>query len=320
MRALIQSSGCIGDASRLIDGNLEWLAAYIGVESCDTISPGSVLGMQCQPSSSSGIQVNAYPSSASSTSVYTWMTSNVKQEQFPLALGEGRSGNKSTKVTIKSPPNRTQETNNISFGSKSKLPVRESDDCNNGHSLGTMDLNPVLNPLCIPSARASSPVSVADDVNPDPSERSVDSPCYKGILASRVSSLDVPQTSDAQSVKQELVDSHAGKASSVKHHEESLVASKNKQNLSQPHVELRLSEKTVHVDTKLKNDSRGKELKNAEYGAGRCNAADKYCLEVRNNYMKQSGLNSAAPDFIPSSVRKSSTGNGLPSSTISLGD
>ncbi|KAK3121071.1 hypothetical protein QOZ80_8BG0645610 [Eleusine coracana subsp. coracana] len=340
-----------GDSYRLIDDNLMLPAAYFGMESCDAVYPGSAHGMPSQPSSSSGIHVNAYPTSSSSTTGYTWMDSELRQDHFPLTSGEGKNGNKSTKVTIKCPPNRTLETNNIGGGSKSKLAIRENDDCNNeagkaisfgtnseinnlanesGSSQGTMELNPVLKPLYIPSTRASSHVSVADDGNPDPSECSVDSPCWQGALSSRVSSLDVRQASDGGAVKKELVDFNAGKSSTAQDCQasteiEKLVASKSKQNHSQPHVKLNhaqphvklgLIEKPEVIDTNMKSDFHGKELGRAEHGSRKCNAEHTYCLEVRNNSMKQSGLNSAAPDFIPLSVRKSSSGNGLGSSII----
>jgi hypothetical protein len=346
MMALIPSSGCVGDTSRLIDDNLMLPTACFGMKSGDAVYPASAHGMhQIQPSSSFGI-VKEYPSSASSTSGYTWMASEL-QEQFPLTSGNGRSGNKSTKVTIKCPPNRALETNNIGSCCKSKLAVRENDDCNNetgkdisfcrnfefnspandnnGSSQGTVELNPTLKPLRIPSTGARSHISVADDVNPDPSECSVDSPCWPGTLASRVSALDVRQTSDAWSVKQKLVEFDAGKGSPVQDtgactEIENLVASKSKQNHSQPHVESGLSKKSKDVDTNLENNYHGKELEHAEPGAGQCNVERTHRLEVRKNCIKRSVLNSAAPDFIPSSVQKSSSGNGLPSAIFSHGD
>ncbi|TVU42916.1 hypothetical protein EJB05_09341, partial [Eragrostis curvula] len=334
-----------GDASRLIDENLVLPTAYFGMKSRDAAYPISTHGMhQSQPSSSAGVHVNAYPSSASSSSGYSWMASDLMQELFPWTSGNGRSGIKSKKVTIKCPPNRTLETSNTSFGSKGKLAIRENGECNNeagkdisfrrnlefsnpaddsGSSQGTLELNPALKHICIPPTHISSCVSVADDVNPDPSECSVDSPCYRGTLASRVSSFDVLQTPDALSVKQESVDFDTGRGSTVQNRQastgiENLVSSKSKQNLAQPQVEAGLLKRPGNIDTNSRKVSHGKELEHAKHGALKCNA-EQTSQEVRNNCMKRSGLNSAAPDFIPSSVRKTNTGIGLPSSIVSNG-
>jgi len=173
-----------------------------------------------------------------------------------------------------------------------------------------------------PSACASPCVTAADDVNPDPSECSVDSPCWRG-MASHPSPFDVHQTLVAQSVKQESVAFDAGQEQSFSTACEAptklphLVASKSKQNHSQLHAELGLSRKPGDIGTKLTQDSHGKEFEFVKHGAAKCNA-EKHCLEVIDDDIKRSGLNSAAPDFIPLSVRKSNTSNGLSNNSIKM--
>ncbi|XP_062196314.1 uncharacterized protein LOC133899346 [Phragmites australis] len=358
-----------GDASRLIDDNfvlngedkksyLVSPAVYFGMKSSDAAypTPTGTHGIhQSHPSLSSGVRVNVYPSSTSSTSGVVsepsaTMASDLRKQPIPLTSGKGRNGCKYTRVTIRSPPNKATETNIIGFGSISKLAIRENDECNkesgkdisfhrnlevsnsandNDTAQGTMILSKELNsdftvkPLHIPSTCASSCVSVADDVNPDPSECSVDSPCWRGASASRVSSCDFLQISAAQSIKQKLVEFEAGgeqSSSTVQHYEaptelQNLVACNSKQNHSQHNVELGLPKKSGDLDTNLAKDPHGEEIKLAKHGAEKCITEQKHCLDVRDNCMKRSGLNTAAPDFIPSSIRKSNAGNGSCSST-----
>ncbi|KAL6840890.1 hypothetical protein ACP4OV_029416 [Aristida adscensionis] len=337
-----------GDASGFIDDNFLLSedknsypvspAAYFGVESSFSIYPASTSGLyQSQPSSSSGAPVNVYPSSASSASgivsepsVTTATASFLKQQQSLLTSVKGRNGSKCTTVTIKSPPNRTSQTTvtirsppnrtsqtkGIGFGSMSKLAIREDDGCNK--EIGK-DTSFHTNVEPSDPANGSGTSLVADDVNPDPSECSVDSPCWRGISACRVSS-DVAQTSAAQTIKQEIAEFEAGQeqnSSTVQYCEASTelqnsAASKSKQNHSQL---LGLPKKPGNTDTNLAKDPHGEELENAKHGAERCIGEQKHSLEPRDNCMKRSGLNSAAPDFIPSSVRNSNSGDGSCSST-----
>jgi hypothetical protein len=249
-------------------------------------------------------------------------------------------------VTIRSPPNKTSETDNTSFGS-SKLSIWQNDEFNketgkvvscgnlelsnptngNGTSQGTMVFSKELNPEVSvkphgPSVCASPCVTVADDVNPDPSECSVDSPCWRGT-ASRPSPFDVHQTLVAQSVKQESVAFDAGQEQSFSTDCEAptklphLVASKSKQNHPQSHAELGLSKKPGDIGTNLTHDSHEKELEFVKHGAAKCNA-EKHCLEMIDDDIKRSGLNSAAPDFIPLSVRKSNSSSGLSNNSIKM--
>ncbi|XP_062192569.1 uncharacterized protein LOC133896077 [Phragmites australis] len=328
-----------GDASRSISDNfvmneedkkshLVSPAAYIGMKSCGAVYPAGTHGIhQSQPSSSSGVHVSVYPSSTSSTSGIISepsivMASDLKQQQSE----KGSNGSKHTTVTIKSPPNKTSGTNNTSFGSMSKLAIRENGECNNetGTMIFSKELNHVVSvkPLCLPSTCASSCISVADDVNSDPSECSVDSPCWRGASACRVSSFNVLQTSAAQSIKQDIVEFDAGREqnpSTLQHCEaptefQNLVTSKSKQSHSQLHVELP-PKKPGDIETNMAKDSDGEELELAKHGAEKCIAEQNHCLEVRDNCLKRSGLNTAACDFIPSSVRKSNTSHGSCSST-----
>ncbi|KAL6658985.1 hypothetical protein ACP70R_003025 [Stipagrostis hirtigluma subsp. patula] len=310
-----------GIASWLIDDNF----VLNEDKSSNSVSPATYVGMKSptngvhhgQPSSLSGVRVNVCPSSTFSTSGIVSepsvrMASDLKQQQIP--------------------PNRTSETNSISFG---KLAIRENDGCKTesgkdfsfrrnlefskhandiGTSLGTMILSKELNP--------SRCVSLADDVNQDPSECSVDSPCWRGASASHVSPFNVLQTSAAQSIKQDIVEFDAGheqSSSTVQCCEaptdlQNLATGKNKQNHSQLHVELGLPKKPGDIDTNLAKGSHGEKLELAKHMAEKCIADQKHCLELRDYCMKRSGLNTAAPDFIPSSVRKSNTSNGSCSS------
>lgn len=347
------SYGCVGDASRLIDNNFVLngednsscsvpLAAHFGMKQSDTVYSGSAHGTrQGQPSSACGIPVGVCPSPTSSIGIVSepsvTIASDFKQHLVPSTSGKG-SGQ--PRVTIRSPPSKTSETNNTIFGSVSKLAIRKNDESNketgkhvsfsgklelghpahgNGNSKGTMVLSKELNPAfsvkpLVPSACASPCVTMADDVNPDPSECSVDSPCWRGT-ATRLSPFDSLPTLVAQSVKQEPVAFDAGQEQSSSTHCEpptilqNLVSSKSSQNRFQSHVELSLSKEPGGIGTNITQYSHGKE-QFAKHGAAYCNA-DKPCLAVIDDCIKRSGLNSAAPDFVPLSVRKSNTGHGV---------
>ncbi|TKW08863.1 hypothetical protein SEVIR_6G052900v4 [Setaria viridis] len=338
-----------GDASSLIDDNFVLngedndsysvlLATRFGMKPSDDVYPSCVYGIhKSQPSSSCGIPASVYPSPSSSVAIVSepsvTIVSDFKQHRIPLTSGK-------VKVTIRSPPNKTSETDNTSIGSINKLAMRQNDESNketgkdvpfrgnlefsnpvngNGTSQGTLvfskELNPEFSVKPHGSSACSSPcVTVADDVNPDPSECSVDSPCWRGT-ASRLSPFDIHQTLVAQSVKQESVASDAGQEqSSSIDYLQNFVTSKSKQNHSQPHVESGLSKAPGDIGTNLIQDSHGKELEFVKHGAAKCNA-EKQCSEVIDDLIKRSGLNSAAPDFIPFSVRKSNTSNGSCSSS-----
>ncbi|CAO2164343.1 unnamed protein product [Urochloa humidicola] len=332
-----------GDALRLIDDNFVLngednnsysapLATQFGMKPSDSIYPSTVYGVRkSQPSSSCGIPSSFYPSTSSSAAIVSepsiTIVSDFKQNRIPLTSGK-------VKVTIRSPPSKTSKTDNTSFGSTSQLDVRQNGESNkgtvkgtscgnlefsnpsngNGTSQGTMVFLKELNPKLIvkpdgPSACVSPCVTVADDVNPDPSECSVDSPCWRGT-ASRLSPFDVHQTLVAQSEKQESVafGARQEQSSSTNCEAQNLVASKSKQNHPQSHVELGLSKKPGEIGTNLTRDSHVKEVEFVKHGAAECNA-EKHILEVIDDGIKRYGLNSAAPDFIPLSVRKSNTSN-----------
>ncbi|PAN33711.1 hypothetical protein PAHAL_6G039800 [Panicum hallii] len=346
--------GCLqdGDASRVIDDNSVLngevnnaysasLATHFGMKPSDAVYPSNAHGMrQSQPSSSRGSPASVYLSPSSSVSESSVaIASNFNQGRIPMTSGR-------VTVTIRSPPNKTSETDNTSFGS-SKLSIWQNDEFNketgkvvscgnlelsnptngNGTSQGTMVFSKELNPEVSvkphgPSVCASPCVTVADDVNPDPSECSVDSPCWRGT-ASRPSPFDVHQTLVAQSVKQESVAFDAGQEQSFSTDCEAptklphLVASKSKQNHPQSHAELGLSKKPGDIGTNLTHDSHEKELEFVKHGAAKCNA-EKHCLEMIDDDIKRSGLNSAAPDFIPLSVRKSNSSSGSCSSGTNI--
>ncbi|XP_066351243.1 uncharacterized protein [Miscanthus floridulus] len=339
------------DASRLIDNNFVLngednsscsvpLAAHFGMKQSDTVYSSSAHGTrQGQPSSACGIPVGVYPYPTSSIGIVSepsvTIASDFKQHLVPSTSGKG-SGQ--PRVTIRSPPSKTSETNNTIFGSVSKLAIRKNDESNketgkhisfggklelgnpahgSGNSKGTMVLSKELNPEfsvkpLAPSACASPCVTMADDVNPDPSECSVDSPCWRGT-ASRLSPFDGLPTLVAQSVKQESVAFDAGQEQSSSTDCEAptklqnLVASKSTQNRSQSHAELGLSKEPGGIGTNLTQYSHGKE-QFAKHGAANHNA-DRHYLAVIDDYIKRSGLNSAAPDFVPLSIRKSNTGD-----------
>ncbi|CAL5008329.1 unnamed protein product [Urochloa decumbens] len=332
-----------GDALRLIDDNFVLngednnsysvsLAGHFGMKQSDTVYPSIVYGIhKSQPSLSCANSSSFYPSPSSPVAIVSepsvTIVSDFKQHQIPT------SGK--VTVTIRSPPSKTSKTDNGNFGSTSKSATRQNGESNkgtgkvtsfrgnlefsnpasgNGTSQGTMVFSKELNPeLSVkphgPSACASPCVTVADDVNLDPSECSVDSPCWRGT-ASRLSPFDIHQTLVAQSVKQDSVafDAVKEQSSSTNCEAQNLVASKSKQNHSQSHVELGLSKKTGDIGTNLTQDSHVKELEFVKHGAAEC-SAEKRLLEVIDDGIKRSGLNSAAPDFIPLSVRKANTSN-----------
>ncbi|CAO2199824.1 unnamed protein product [Urochloa humidicola] len=328
-----------GDALRLIDDNFVLngednnsysapLANRFGMNPSDTV----------YPSLSRGISASFYPSPSSSAAIVSepsiTRVSDFKQHRIPLTSGK-------VKVTIRSPPSKTSKTDNTSFGSTSQLAVRQNGESNKGTvkgtslcgnlefsnsangndtSQGTMVFLKELNPKLIvkphgPSACASPCVTAADDVNRDPSECSVDSPCWRGT-ASRLSPFDVHQPLVAQSVKQESVafDARQEQSSSTNCEAQNSVASKSKQNRPQSHVELSLSKNPGEIGANLTQDSHVKEVEFVKHGAAECNA-EKHILEVIDDGIKRYGLNSAAPDFIPLSVRKSNTSNGSCSSS-----
>lgn len=347
------SYGCVGDASGLIDNNfvlngednnscsVPLAAAHFGMKQSDTVYSSSAHGTrQGQPSSACGIPVGVYPSPTSSVGIVSepsvTIASDFKQHLVPSTSGKG---SRQPRVTIRSPPNKSSETNTTIFGSVSKLAVRQNDESKketgkhvsfgrtlelgnpvhgNGNSKGTMvhpkELNPdfSVKPL-VPSECASPCVTMADDMNPDPSECSVDSPCWRGT-ASCLSPFDGLSTLVAQSVKQESVAFDAGQEQSSSTDCEAptqlknLVASKSTQNRSQSHFKLGLSKEPGGIGANITQYPHGKE-QFAKHGAANCNA-DKHCLAVIDDCMKRSSLNSAAPDFVPLSVRKSNTSDG----------
>ncbi|KAL5649197.1 hypothetical protein ACJX0J_040006, partial [Zea mays] len=345
------------DAPRLIDNNFVLygednssysvpLAAQSGMKQSDTVYSSSSHGThQGQPSSARGIPVGVYPSPTSSIAIVSepsvTIGSDFNQHLVPLTSGKG---SRQPRVTIRSPPNKTSETNNTIFGSVSKLAIRKNDESNketgkhvsfsrnlqlgspahgNGNSNGAMALSKELNPdfgvkPLVLSACTSPCVTMADDLNPDPSECSVDSPCWRGT-ASRLSPFDGLPTSIVQSVKQELVPIDAGKEQSSTTDCEAptklqnLVCSKSTQNHSQSHVKLGLSKEPGDICANITQYSHRKKHF-AEHSAVNCNA-DQHCLAVIDDCIKRSGLNSAAPDFVPLAVRKSNTSDGSCSSS-----
>lgn len=158
---------------------------------------------------------------------------------------------------------------------------------------------------------------------PDSSECSVDSPCYRGTSASRLSPFDVFQTPATQSTNQELeafAIRQKQNSSTVQHHEtpselQSLVTKTNHDHCKSQ-TEADVSKKSGVTSIKETKNSCGKELECANQYAAKCELEQKHLLELRDNYVKRSGLNSAAPDFVPSSIGKSKIGKGL---SISVG-
>uniref|UniRef100_A0ACD5ZZI1 Uncharacterized protein n=1 Tax=Avena sativa TaxID=4498 RepID=A0ACD5ZZI1_AVESA len=292
-----------------------------------------------QPSSWSAVCMDAYPSTPS-----VRITSNYKQQ---LILTSGNASRCST-VKIERPPNKTPETNNNSSGSANKLITAEnlksnrdsgketssptlqvsnpvdSKDNSQGTVIYSKEANPVLSvkPLYIPTTSADPCGFTADDVMPDPSECSVDSPCYRGASASRVSPFDALQTT-TESTNKELEAFAVGQkqsSSSVSHYNtlsevQNLVTSKTKNDHSQSQTEADVSKKSGAIGMKQTKDSHGKELECANQYEAKCKIEQKHLLKLRDNYLKRSGLNSAAPDYVPSSIGKPITSQGPCSST-----
>ncbi|CAM0911198.1 unnamed protein product [Alopecurus aequalis] len=335
---------------RLQDGDISWLtdrsfvvcaedsvppiaraltksSSVIYLPSSKEINPG-------QPSSWSVVSMDTYPSSPS-----VRITSNYKQ-QSTLTSG---NGSKCSTVKIERPPNKTPETKN-SCGFRSKLVITENPKSNRDsgketsspnfklcnpvdskdNSQGTMfcskEANPFVSvkPLYIPTTSADQCGFMADDVMPDPSECSVDSPCWRGASASRVSPFDVLQTPASQLTNQELETAGARQkhnSNTVRHYEalsepQNLIASKTKHDHLQSQTEAGVSKKSGAISMEQTKDSHGKELQCVDQYEAKCEIEQKHLLELRDKYVKRSGLNSAAPDFVPSSVGKPKTGKG----------
>ncbi|KAM0845115.1 hypothetical protein ACQ4PT_056610 [Festuca glaucescens] len=332
-----------GDVSRSTDGSFVACAddsaspiARISAKPSGAFYPPSTYEMHAgQPSSWSAGCMNAYPSSPS-----VRITSDYKQQRI-LTSG---NGSRCSTVKIERPPNKTPETNNNSSGFTSKLVVAENLKSNRDrgketsspilqvsnpvdgkdNSQGTVicfkEANPALSvkPLHIPTTSADPCGVMGGDVMPDPSECSVDSPCYRGASASRVSPFDALQTPAIQSTDQELEAFGAGEkqsCSTVPHYNalsevQSLVTSKTKHNHSQSQTEADVSKKSGVIGMKQTKDTHGKELECTNQYAAKCKIEQKHLLELRDNYVKRSGLNSAAPDYVPSSIGKSITAQG----------
>ncbi|VAI87767.1 unnamed protein product [Triticum turgidum subsp. durum] len=306
------------------------------MKSSGAVYPPSTHAMHTgQPSSWSAVCLDAYPSSP-----YVGITSNYKQQN---SLTSG-NGSKCSTVRIERPPNKTSETNKNSCGSGSKLVIAENPKSNkyseketssrslqlngpvdgNDNSQGTMfsskEANPVFiaSPLHIPTTSADPCGVLAEDVMPDPSECSVDSPCYRGASASRLSPFDVFQTPATQSTNQELeafAVRQKQSSSAVQHHEtsselQSLVTKTNHDHCKSQ-AEAGVSKKSGVTSIKETKNSCGKELECANQYAAKCELEQKHLLKLRDNYVKRSGLNYAAPDFVPSSTGKSKIGKGL---------
>lgn len=315
--------------------------ACVSAKSSGAFYPPSTYEMHAgQPSLWSSVCMDAYPSVPS-----VRVTSNYKQQHI---LTSGNRSRSST-VKIERPPNKTPETNNNCSGFMSKLVMAENLKSNrdSGKETSTPNLqvsnpvdckdnsqctvicskeaNPVLsvNPLHIPTTSADPCGFMADDVMPDPSECSVDSPCYRGASASRVSPFDALQTPATKSTNQDVEAFGVGQkqgSSTVPHYNvlsevQNLVTSKNKHDHSQSQTEADVSNKSGAVSMKQTKNSHGKELECANQYAAKCEIEQKQLLEPRDNYMKRSGLNSAAPDYVPTSIGKSITSQGPCSST-----
>lgn len=315
--------------------------AHVSAKPSGAFYPPSTYGMHAgQPSSWSAGCMDAYPSSPS-----VRITSDYKQQRI-LTSG---NGSRCSTVKIERPPNKTPETNNNSSGFTSKLVVAENLKSNRDrgketsfpslqvstpvdgkdNSQGTVicfkEADPAISvkPLHIPTTSADPCGFMADDVMPDPSECSVDSPCYRGASASRVSPFDALQTPAIQSTDQELEAFGAGEkqsCSTVPHYNalsevQSLVTSKTKHDHSQSKTEADVSKESGVIGMKQTKDTHGKELECTNQYAAKCIIEQKHLLELRDNYVKRSGLNSAAPDYVPSSTGKSVTAQGPCSST-----
>uniref|UniRef100_A0A0E0LRG2 Uncharacterized protein n=1 Tax=Oryza punctata TaxID=4537 RepID=A0A0E0LRG2_ORYPU len=336
-----------GDVSRSMDGSIVMhgadkisgdthpasssVTSCFRMESCDTVLPTSTCGANAsQPRSWPEIcRDTAYPSSICFTSAVfshpsVMMASNHKQKNL-LYSGMGSSGSRCSTVKIERPPNKISETNKISCSLMSNPSFTQDVSKSNedtvkiasfpqilevGTEICSKEASPVshVRPLHISTAGFNPCGSVADDLKPDPSECSVDSPCWRGASDSHLSSFDVFQTSSPQLITQESKAFGAGQKPST-FQNEVLTASQNVDIIEnkqfQSHVELSMSMKSGDIGKKQTEVSHNKELESAEQCAAKCTAEQKYSLELRENSVKRSGLNFAAPDFIPSSVGKS---------------
>uniref|UniRef100_A0A0E0EI44 Uncharacterized protein n=1 Tax=Oryza meridionalis TaxID=40149 RepID=A0A0E0EI44_9ORYZ len=310
-------------------------------QSCDTVLPASTCGANAsQPRAWPEICSDAaYPSSICSTSVVfsypSVMIASNHNQKNPLYPGMGSNGSKCSTVKIESPPNKISEANKISCGLTSKSSMTKDISKSNedavknapfpqilevGMEICSKEASPVSHtrPLHISTAGSYPCDSMADGVKTEPSECYVDSPCWRG----RGTSLS-HQTSVTQLINQESEAFDAGqkKSTSTVQHCEVLTASQNldtienKQNQSQSHVELSVSMKSGDIGKKEEEVSHNKELESAKQCAAKCTAEQKHSLELRDNSVKRSGLNFAAPDFIPSSVGKSKIVKGSCSTT-----
>ncbi|XP_044434630.1 uncharacterized protein [Triticum aestivum] len=273
------------------------------MKSSGAVYPPSTHAMHTgQPSSWSAVCLDAYPSSP-----YVGITSNYKQQN---SLTSG-NGSKCSTVRIERPPNKTSETNKNSCGSGSKLVIAENPKSNKYSEKETSSRSLQLN----------GPVD-GNDNSQDPSECSVDSPCYRGASASRLSPFDVFQTPATQLTNQELeafAVRQKQSSSAVQHHEtsselQSLVTKTNHDHCKSQ-AEAGVSKKSGVTSIKETKNSCGKELECANQYAAKCELEQKHLLKLRDNYVKRSGLNYAAPDFVPSSTGKSKIGKGPCSST-----
>jgi hypothetical protein len=137
-----------------------------------------------------------------------------------------------------------------------------------------------------------------------------------------VSPFDGLQTPAIQSTDQELEAFGAGEkqsCSTVPHYNalsevQSLVTSKTKHDHSQSQTEADVSKKSGVIGMKQTKDTHGKEVECTNQYAAKCKKEQKHLLELRDNYVKRSGLNSAAPDYVPSSTRNSITAQGMSNS------
>uniref|UniRef100_A0A453RX63 Uncharacterized protein n=1 Tax=Aegilops tauschii subsp. strangulata TaxID=200361 RepID=A0A453RX63_AEGTS len=268
------------------------------MKSSGAVYPPSTHAMHTgQPSSWSAVCLDAYPSSP-----YVRITSNYKQQN---SLTSG-NGSKCSTVRIERPPNKTSETNKNSCGSGSKLVIAENPKSNKDSEKETSSR----------SLQFNGPADGKDN-SQDPSECSVDSPCYRGASASRLSPFDVFQTPATQSTNQELeafAVRQKQSSSTVRHHEtpselQSLVTKTNHDHCKSQ-TEAGVSKKSGVTSIKETKNSCGKEHECANQYAAKCELEQKDLLKLRDNYVKRSGLNSAAPDFVPSSIGKSKIGKG----------
>uniref|UniRef100_A0A0E0AR18 Uncharacterized protein n=1 Tax=Oryza glumipatula TaxID=40148 RepID=A0A0E0AR18_9ORYZ len=310
-------------------------------QSCDTVLPDSTCGANTsQPRAWPEICSDvAYPSSICSTSVVfsypsVMMASNHNQKN-PLYPGMGSNGSRCSTVKIESPPNKISEANKISCGLTSKSSMTKDVSKSNedavknapfpqilevGMEICSKEASPVSHtrPLHISTAGSDPCGSMADGVKIEPSECYVDSPCWRG----RGTSLS-HQTSVTQLINQEseALDAGQKKSTSTVQHCEVLTTSQNldtienKQNQSQSHVELSVSTKSGDIGKRETEVPHNKELEGAKQSAAKCTAEQKHSLELRDSSVKRSGLNFAAPDFIPSSVGKSKIVKGSCSTT-----